>query len=120
MPGNPCKAPRVRRPVGESGKQKVENVFSGKTRRRADRVRNDRRRSENGVDAADRKELSMKTEVRKERMKKYGSILYCPAQDCKCFGRDTDEECRHEKCLLQDPEYIALQEKIEKKRRARR
>lgn len=52
-------------------------------------------------------------------MKKYGSILYCPAQDCKCFGRDTDEECRHEKCLLQDPEYIALQERIEKKRRER-
>lgn len=53
-------------------------------------------------------------------MKKYGSILYCPAQDRKCFGRDTDEECRHEKCLLQDPEYIALQERIEEKRRARR
>lgn len=52
-------------------------------------------------------------------MKKYGSILYCPAQDRKCFGRDTDEECRHEKCLLQDPEYIALQERIEKKRRER-
>ena len=119
MPGDPCKAPRVRRSVGESGKQKVENVFSGKTRRRADRIWNDRGRSPGGVDAADRKELSMKTEIRKERMKKYGSILYCPAQDRKCFGRDTDEECRHEKCLLQDPEYIALQERIEKKRRER-
>ena len=72
------------------------------------------------MDAADRKELSMKTEIRRERMKKYGSILYCPAQDCKCFGRDTDEECRHEKCLLQDPEYIALQKRIEEKRRTRR
>lgn len=61
----------------------------------------------------------MKTETRRQRMKKYGSILYCPAQDRKCFGRDTDEECRHEKCLLQDPEYIALQERIEKKRRER-
>lgn len=67
-----------------------------------------------------RRRGTMKTEIRRERMKKYGSILYCPAQDCKCFGRDTDEECRHEKCLLQDPEYIALQERIEEKRRARR
>ena len=53
-------------------------------------------------------------------MKKYGSILYCPAQDCKCFGRDTDGECKYKKCVLQDPEYIALQKRIEEKRRARR
>lgn len=45
-------------------------------------------------------------------MKKYGSILYCPAQGCKCFGRDTDLECIHESCILDDPEHIKLQARI--------
>jgi len=64
--------------------------------------------------------MTMNSKTIRERMEKYGSILYCPAQDCKCFGRDTDGECKYKKCVLQDPEYIALQKRIEEKRRTRR
>ena len=59
----------------------------------------------------------MNEELRKSRFREYGSFLYCPRKDCLCFGRDTDQECKHAKCLLEDPEYLALQERIEENRR---
>ena len=59
----------------------------------------------------------MNEELRKSRFREYGSFLYCPRKDCLCFGRDTDQECKHAKCLLEDPEYLELQERIEENRR---
>ena len=59
----------------------------------------------------------MDEEIRKARSRKYGSFLYCPARDCLCFGRETDLECKHESCILDDPEYQALQKKIEENRK---
>lgn len=74
------------------------------------------------LDGIDRKELSMtdvmmQPEIRKARVKKYGSFLYCPDRDTLCFGRYTEDgSCKHESCILDDPEYIALQERIDKNR----
>lgn len=59
----------------------------------------------------------MNEELRKSRFREYGSFLCCPRKDCLCFGRDTDQECKHAKCLLEDPEYLELQERIEENRR---
>ena len=59
----------------------------------------------------------MDEKIRRERFEKYGSFLYCPARDCLCFGRETDLECKHESCILDDPEYQALQKKIEENRK---
>jgi len=59
----------------------------------------------------------MNEELRKSRFREYGSFLYCPRKDCLCFGRDTDQDCKHAKCLLEDPEYLALQRGIEENRR---
>lgn len=55
----------------------------------------------------------MDEKIRKERFEKYGSFLFCPKRKVLCFGRDTDEECKHASCLLDDPEYQALQKRIE-------
>lgn len=74
------------------------------------------------LDGIDRKELSMtdvmmQPKIRKARVKKYGSFLYCLDRDTLCFGRHTEDgSCKHEICILDDPEYIALQERIEKNR----
>lgn len=54
----------------------------------------------------------MKEEIRKERVNKYGSFLYCPAKGCLCFGRETDQKCKYPTCLLDDPEHLALQQRI--------
>lgn len=59
----------------------------------------------------------MDEEIRKARSRKYGSFLYCPARDCLCFGRETDLECKHESCILDDSEYQALQKRIEENRK---
>ena len=59
----------------------------------------------------------MNEELRKSRFREYGSFLYCPRKDCLCFGRDTDQECKHDSCILEDPEYQALQRRIEENRR---
>lgn len=55
----------------------------------------------------------MDEKIRKERFEKYGSFLFCPARSALCFGRDTDEECKHPSCLLDNSEYQALQKRIE-------
>lgn len=59
----------------------------------------------------------MDEKVRRERFEKYGSFLFCPAKSTLCFGRITDGECKHSACLLDDPEYQALQKRIEENRR---
>ena len=60
---------------------------------------------------------NMNEELRKSRFREYGSFLYCPRKDCLCFGRDTDQECKHDSCILEDPEYQALQRRIEENRK---
>lgn len=59
----------------------------------------------------------MDEKIRRERFEKYGSFLFCPAKSTLCFGRITDGECKHSACLLDDPEYQALQKRIEENRR---
>lgn len=61
----------------------------------------------------------MKPEIRKMKVEKYGSFLYCPAKDVLCFGTDTEDgTCRHDICLLDDPKYVKQQEQIEQRRKA--
>ena len=59
----------------------------------------------------------MNPEIRKERFEKYGSFLFCPMRNTLCFGRDTDLECIHESCILDDPEHIKLQKRISENRK---
>ena len=58
----------------------------------------------------------MQAEIRKERIKKYGSFLYCPKRNTLCFGIDTPKGvCKYKSCLLDDPAYIAKQAEIDRK-----
>lgn len=59
----------------------------------------------------------MDEKIRKERFEKYGSFLFCPTRSVLCFGRMTDAECKHDTCLLDDPEYQALQKRIAENQR---
>ena len=61
----------------------------------------------------------MNEELRMQRCSQYGSFLYCPTRDVLCFGRYTDEECCYDSCILDDPEYQALQERISENRMKR-
>ena len=61
----------------------------------------------------------MNEELRIQRCKQYGSFLYCPIRDTLCFGRYTDSECCYDSCILDDPEYQALQKTIEQNRMKR-
>lgn len=55
----------------------------------------------------------MKPEIRKMKVEKYGSFLYCPQKEVLCFGTDTDiGTCRYKECLLENPAYIKKQEEI--------
>lgn len=54
----------------------------------------------------------MNEKIRKERFEMYGSFLFCPKRNVLCFGRMTDAECKHDTCLLDDPEYQDLQKRI--------
>lgn len=63
------------------------------------------------------KEPKLNPEIREKRVKKYGSFLFCPMRSTLCFGRDTDLECIHESCILDDPGYIKLQERISENRK---
>lgn len=53
------------------------------------------------------------------RVQQYGSFLYCPLKDTLCFGRYTDEECAHDSCFLDDPEYKELRRRIDRNRMKR-
>ena len=59
----------------------------------------------------------MQPETRKKRVEKYGSFLFCPRRRVLCFGRIEDAECKHESCILDDPEYKALRDRIEENRK---
>ena len=61
----------------------------------------------------------MNEELRVQRCRQYGSFLYCPMRDKLCFGRHTDQECKYDSCILDDPEYQKLQRTIERNRRRR-
>lgn len=59
----------------------------------------------------------MREDIRKERVKKYGSFLYCAHRDTICLCMDNElAVCPRAECILDDPEYIALQERIERNR----
>lgn len=61
----------------------------------------------------------MNEDLRIRRCEQYGSFLYCPKRDTLCFGRYTDEECKYESCILDDPEYQKLQKIIDQNRKRR-
>lgn len=69
------------------------------------------------LDGNDRKELSA-IDARQEHMKKYGSFLYCEKRDTLCVHMDGNwmTGCGRPMCILDDPEYIALQNRIEENR----
>ena len=69
------------------------------------------------LDGNDRKELSA-IDARQEHMKKYGSFLYCEKRDTLCVHMDGNWMigCGRTMCILDDPEYIALQKRIEENR----
>lgn len=59
----------------------------------------------------------MREDIRKERVKKYGSFLYCAHRDTICSFMDNElAVCPRAECILDNPEYIALQERIEMNR----
>jgi len=60
----------------------------------------------------------MQPEVRRERVEKYGSFLFCPKRETICFHINTPEGiCERQICCKDDPEYIKQQNKIEENRR---
>lgn len=56
---------------------------------------------------------------KKERVKKYGSFLYCPKRNTLCMGQDYlgTGECKQTSCLLDDPEYRKKQQEREQRRK---
>lgn len=60
----------------------------------------------------------MNEELRMQRVREYGSFLFCPMRNTDCSYRETDKECgREDGCILDDPEYQELQQTIERNRR---
>lgn len=56
----------------------------------------------------------MRPEIRKQRIEAYGSFLHCPQRGNLCFGIDTpDGTCKHQSCILDDPEYVKRQQEID-------
>lgn len=56
----------------------------------------------------------MQGETRMERIKKYGSFLFCPERQRLCFAINNDEGiCERAVCYSDDPEWIAQQKKID-------
>ena len=65
----------------------------------------------------DPKLKNMNPEIQKSKVEKYGSFLHCPDRNRLCFCCNTEDgTCGRASCILDDPEYIALQERIEKNR----
>lgn len=59
----------------------------------------------------------MNPKIQKNKVEKYGSFLHCPDRNRLCFCCNTEDgTCGRISCILDDPEYIALQERIEKNR----
>lgn len=57
--------------------------------------------------------------TKKERVEKYGSFLFCPKREVLCMGHDYEGEgkCLLETCVLDDPEYQARQERIQRRQK---
>lgn len=71
------------------------------------------------MDPDDGKELSLMYRFETERQQhiaKYGSFLYCPEHDTLCSSMEKTWEtgcnCSRKPCILEDPEYQKLQERI--------
>lgn len=74
------------------------------------------------LDGNDRTELSALEKAREEYLEKHGSFLYCEKRDALCVHMDGMwmSGCERQNCILDDPEYIKLQERIEENRRRKR
>lgn len=58
----------------------------------------------------------MNPEIRKMKVEKYGSFLFCPEKEVLCFGIYTpDGSCKHKSCLLEDQAYIKKQKEIDER-----
>ena len=70
------------------------------------------------MDGHDREKLSAADLSRQEHLNKYGSFLYCPKRDTLCDHMNGmwSTGCRMARCILDDPEYQRLQERIEENR----
>lgn len=72
------------------------------------------------LDGYDRKELPAveKQKAREAYLRKHGSFLYCEDRDTLCVYMDGMwmTGCERKECILDDPEYIALQKRIEENR----
>lgn len=54
--------------------------------------------------------------TRQERVKIYGSFLYCPKKDVLCSIMDSDDGiCTKELCYRDDPVYLEREKEIEKR-----
>lgn len=61
--------------------------------------------------------IMMQPKTQQERIEKYGSFLWCPERKTLCFNINTpDGSCKRASCILDDPEYIKLQRRIEANR----
>lgn len=55
----------------------------------------------------------MREDIRKARVEKYGSFLYCSERDVLCFGMYNEYGiCSRTPCCLDDPEYLAKKKRI--------
>lgn len=67
--------------------------------------------------------MSYKFEAeRQEHMQKHGSFLYCEDRDTLCTFKEeewrTGQRCSRRPCIIDDPENIAQQKRIEQNRKA--
>ena len=71
------------------------------------------------LDGNDRKELSAVEAAREAHIRMYGSFLYCKERDALCAFMEGAWEagCKRKTCILDDPDYIALQNRIEHNRK---
>lgn len=55
----------------------------------------------------------MREDIRKARVEKYGSFLFCPDRNVLCFGMYNEYGiCSRTPCCLDDPEYVTKKEQI--------
>lgn len=59
----------------------------------------------------------MREDIRRARVEKYGSFLYCPDRDTLCSFLDNELAiCPRVQCILDDPEHKALERRIKRNR----
>lgn len=60
----------------------------------------------------------MREDIRRARVEKYGSFLYCPDKDTLCSFLDNELAiCPRIQCILEDPKHQAEQRRIERNRK---